>query len=154
MKRSALIAMAVVFAGCGHVTRAKEQPAKADGPQAPESQPEQWKTRAQAAKAPPNTTGTSARPETERQAAAPGRPQLATSPEGLMLPDGPRLIQAALMKRGYLSEHRSKSIDLKTSDALQRFQADNKLPGTGEPDRDTVRKLGLSTDKVFRKPGE
>jgi hypothetical protein len=71
-----------------------------------------------------------------------------------MLPDGPRLIQEALSRRGYLSDHRSRTIDERTSDALQRFQRDNKLPSTGEPDRETVRKLGLSTDKVFRPPAK
>jgi hypothetical protein len=69
-----------------------------------------------------------------------------------MFPDGPRLIQEGLAQKGYLSNHRSGSLDDKTRDALQRFQADHGLPRTGAPDRETLRKLGLDPAKIFRGP--
>ncbi len=101
--------------------------------------------------APQATPGTSAKPEAERQAAAPGRPQLANSPEGLMLPGGVLLIQQALTKRGYLHEADSGALDDETSVGLRNFQSDQKLARTGAPDRETVHRLGVLEDKVFRK---
>ena len=95
--------------------------------------------------------GTSAKPEAERQAAAPGRPQLASSPEGLMLPGGVLLIQQALTKRGYLHAADSGALDDETSVGLRNFQSDEKLARTGAPDRETLRRLGVLEDKVFRK---
>ena len=102
------------------------------------------------APSPPNTDGTSAKPAAERQAAAPGRPQLANSPEGLMLPGGVLLIQQALTKRGYLHEAESGALDDATSVGLRTFQSDQKLARTGAPDRETLHRLGVSEDKVFR----
>ena len=102
------------------------------------------------APSPPNTDGTSAKPEAERQAAAPGRPQLANSPEGLMLPGGVLLIQQALTKRDYLQNAESGAFDDQTSVGLRRFQSDQKLARTGAPDRETLYRLGVSADEVFR----
>ena len=103
------------------------------------------------APSPPNTEGTSAKPEAERQAAAPGRPQLASSPEGLMFPGGALLIQQALTKRGYFHGAESGALDDETCVGLRNFQADQKLARTGAPDRETLHRLGVSEDKVFRK---
>ena len=102
------------------------------------------------AASPPNTDGTSAKPAAERQAAAPGRPQLANSPEGLMLPGGVLLIQQALTKRGYLHEAESGALDDPTCVGLRTFQSDQKLARTGAPDRETLHRLGVAGDKVFR----
>ena len=35
--------------------------------------------------------------------------------------------------------------------ALRRFQAAHDLPSTGVPDHETVRRLGLNPDELFRK---
>ena len=86
-----------------------------------------------------------------RPPAEEGRPELSVSPEGLMLPEGPRLIQRALTKHGYLpSDSLSGELDKQTSAALRKFQGDEKLAKTGAPDRETVRRLGLSIGQVFR----
>jgi hypothetical protein len=88
---------------------------------------------------------------TARAPAEEGRPELSVSPDGLLLPEGPRLIQQALVKRGYLpKDHQTGALDKETSGALRRFQGDQKLAKTGAPDRETVRRLGLSIGKVFR----
>lgn len=94
----------------------------------------------------PKPTSPTARPPVEE-----GRPELAVSPSGLMKPEGARLIQQALAKRGYLpASHDTNALDKETSAALRRFQGDQDLARTGAPDRETVRKLGISLDKVFR----
>lgn len=102
------------------------------------------------ASSPRNTDGTSAKPEAERQAAAPGRPQLADSPEGLMRPGGVLLIQQALAKRGYLHPAPSGALDDLTCAGLRNFQADQKLARTGAPDRETVHRLELKEEQVFK----
>lgn len=62
-----------------------------------------------------------------------------------------RLIQEALAERGYLSkDHQTGELDAETSAALRRFQAAEEVARTGYPDRETVRKLGLSVARVFK----
>lgn len=53
-------------------------------------------------------------------------------------------IQEALIKRGYLEGPASTQYDDKTVDAMKRFQADNKLAGTGQPSAHALKKLGVS----------
>jgi len=149
MSRYLFMAATLIGLGCSHVTRAgEERHERPDG--GVESSHAETKP---PAKPWADTAGNSAAPRTERAAAAPGRPELATSPEGLMTPEGPKLIQQALRRRGYLSGDESGKFDQATGDALQRFQVDHGLPSTGAPDRVTIGRLGLSADKVFRKPG-
>ena len=59
-------------------------------------------------------------------------------------------LQQALTKRGYLHEAQSGALDDETSVGLRNFQADQKLARTGAPDRETLHRLGVSADKVFR----
>lgn len=99
----------------------------------------------------PSTSGTSAKPEAERPAVAPGRPQLATSAEGLMLPGAVLMIQQALIKKGYHKVTETGELDDETTASLRHFQADQKIMRTGSPDRETLRRLGISADKIFRK---
>ena len=84
-------------------------------------------------------------------AAEPGRPELSASPSALLLPEGPGLIQQALVKRGYLlAAEQTNALDAPTSAAVRRFQTDHQLARTGFPDRETVRSLGLKVESVFR----
>ena len=72
----------------------------------------------------------------------------------MMVPDGPRLIQEALAQRGYLgADHKTGKLDPETSAALRKFQSDKEVARTGYPDRETVRKLGLSIAEVFKATG-
>jgi hypothetical protein len=83
----------------------------------------------------------------------PGRLPLAASPEGLLVPGGVEKVQEALAARGYLdldSAERGK-IDVATSAALRKFQADQGIARTGNPDHETVRRLGLDPGALFRK---
>jgi len=143
MRVSLLALLALIAGGCRHVTTVSNAPGTADGGQ-PAPQPSADDNRSQ------RPTHLSARQEP----AGPGRPPLATSPEGLMLPDGPRIIQKALADRGYLREAPTGKFDGQTRKALQRFQAEHDLPGTGAPDHATVRKLGLNPKEIFRPPKE
>ena len=68
-----------------------------------------------------------------------------------MLPGGPLLIQQALIKKGYLKVAETGELDDETTSSLRHFQADQKIMRTGSPDRETLRRLGIPADKVFRK---
>ena len=45
-------------------------------------------------------------------------------------------------------------IDLPTSAAIRRFQEDQGLARTGNPDHETVRRLGIDPDALFRKSSD
>lgn len=135
----------LVVLGCTHA-KEEERPPQRETPPRQTAPPE-----APPRKAPAPRKDTS-KPQDERPAAEEGRPQLSMSPEGLMQPDGPRRIQDALIERGFLDgAHRSGALDDETSAALRKFQAHEGLAKTGAPDRETVRKLGLSISDVFKK---
>lgn len=144
MKR-ALLSLSLLGASCLCGSGSSGSVLKALAPAGTTGDPKQ-----KAAAAPRDTEGSSARPDAERQAAAPGRPPLASSPEGLMLPGGALLIQQALTQRGYLHEADSGVLDDETSVGLRKFQADQKLARTGAPDRETLHRLGVSADEVFK----
>lgn len=69
------------------------------------------------------------------------------------MPGGVEQIQDALASRGYLDKSAAKSgvIDEPTSAALRKFQSDQGIARTGNPDHETVRRLGLDADALFRK---
>ncbi len=140
MKR--LIAV-VALAGCFHATHV-EKPDQAGGNgQAPpqQAQPRQ------------REGGPSAKPRLARRPQKPGRPPLAASPSALFVPGGVEQVQKALEQRGYLDAAQAKSgdIDAATADAVRKFQADQGIARTGNPDHETMRRLGLDPDQLFRK---
>lgn len=140
MKTWMIVLAAACCAGCLH-TQAVEHGAAPVVDKPPEAQ------RAPEPKKPQKPVSSpAARPPVEE-----GRPELSVSPAGLMVPEGPRLIQEALIKRGYLpGEHRTGELDEPTSAAVRKFQDDEHMAKTGAPDRETVRRLGLTVEKVFR----
>ncbi len=93
------------------------------------------------------------KPSQARRPEKPGRPPLAASPSGLFVPGAVEQIQKALASKGYLdlSEVKSGDIDATTSAAVRKFQGDQGLARTGNPDHETVRLLGLDAEKLFRK---
>lgn len=138
-----IVAVAVFGLGCAHVQQVDS------GRSSRKPLVEKQRVPRKARKAEPQL-----RPPVPRLAAPAteqGRPELVNSPGGLMRPEGPRLIQVALAKLGYLqSDHQTGELDGATSAALRKFQADRGVARTGSPDRETVRKLGLSPEAVFR----
>jgi peptidoglycan hydrolase-like protein with peptidoglycan-binding domain len=83
----------------------------------------------------------------------PGHPPLAAAPDDLFLPGAVERIQQALAERGYLalSAVQPGRLDRVTSAAVRKFQSDQGLARTGIPDHETVRRLGLDPDALFRK---
>ena len=92
----------------------------------------------------------SRRSQDDAKAPAP-RPKITASPTDLLQADGGRRIQDALVRGSYLPDgYATGRLDRKTVEALKAFQRDHGLPRTGFPDRETVKKLGLDPDAVFR----
>ena len=140
MKR-ALLAAAVVFFGCSHAT----QVAKSDDGEKP----------ANGGNAQPSNQegGAAAKPRAARRPQRPGRPPLAASPGALFAPGGVEKLQKALADRGYLDLDAANKgdIDEATSAALRKFQSDEGIARTGNPDHETIRRLGLDPDSLLRK---
>ncbi len=89
--------------------------------------------------------------------ARPGRPAIAADPAGLMRPGSAKRIEDALQSRGYLRESsasaRGNQITREAAVALRRFQHDQGLAETGVPDRETLRRLGVDPNEVYRTAG-
>ncbi|MCA1827017.1 MAG: peptidoglycan-binding domain-containing protein [Myxococcales bacterium] len=136
MKR---LAMVLALAGCFHTTRV-EKPDQGGGDQ-------------QAAQPKKHEGGPAAQARVARRPQKPGRPPLAAAPGGLFVPGGVDQVQKALASRGYLDMSKAKQgeIDSATSDAIRKFQSDQGIARTGNPDHETVRRLGLDADALFRK---
>jgi hypothetical protein len=155
MKRFILAAVVVASVGCIHSKKVDRGDTGKDKDQQEEQQ--QKKSSKEPSKTASSAEGSEKHKRDQKEARAPaeeGRPELTASPEGLLLPDGPYLIQKALAKRGYLSkDHKTGKLDEETSAALRKFQEDEEFARTGYPDRDTVRALGLPIAKVFKATG-
>ena len=59
-------------------------------------------------------------------------------------------IRGKLAERGFLKEGAATS-QSSTREAIRRFQHAEDLPATGIADQETVKRLGLDPEKVFRK---
>ena len=148
--RKIILAAALATVGCLH-TKEKEQSTD----ETPKQEEAQQKREKKEGKAPDEEPKTAEKQKADtRPPVEAGRPELSTTADALMVPDGPRLIQEALAQRGYLGEdHKSGKLDPETSAALRKFQSDKEVARTGYPDRETVRKLGLSIAEVFKATG-
>ncbi|HTO98622.1 MAG TPA: peptidoglycan-binding domain-containing protein [Myxococcales bacterium] len=137
--RTLACALALLLAGCVHTTHV-EKPDDQGGAEA-QAQPA------------PKEGGAAAQPQAARRPEKPGRPPLAAAPGALFVPAGVEEIQKALASRGYLdlSEAKAGEIDAATSAAVRKFQSDEGIARTGNPDHETVRRLGLDADALFRK---
>lgn len=79
-----------------------------------------------------------------------GRPAVAASPEGIMAPGSARKIQDALRQHGFLDGEPSGHLDEATSAGLRKFQHSEGLAQTGAPDRETLQRLGVDPQSVYR----
>jgi hypothetical protein len=86
----------------------------------------------------------------------PGRPPLAASPGGLLVPGAVERIQEELAARGYLDLRAAKrgQMDDATASAIRKLQSDHDIARTGFPDHETVRRLGLDPDRLFRRSAD
>jgi hypothetical protein len=77
---------------------------------------------------------------------------VATAPDALLAPGGDKKIRERLEAEGYLSAD-GKDSDAAMREGIRRFQRAKDLPVTGVPDHETVKRLGLDTNQVFRHGG-
>lgn len=83
-----------------------------------------------------------------------GETPVSTAPAGLLEPGAVDIIQQHLQSRGYLKcPCNGQQIDDRTREALARFQREGGLPTTGLPTFETVERLGLRVDQIFRRAG-
>jgi len=121
---------ALALVGCAHVkTTEPAEPEAAEKPSSTERAPRMGKLRVAPTGDQPKTT------------------PLAQAPEGLLTPGAEQKIHDKLSAGGFMKEDANASIGA----ALRRFQAAHDLPSTGVPDHETVRRLGLNPDDLFRK---
>jgi hypothetical protein len=121
---------ALAFVGCAHAkTTEPAEPEAAEKPSSTEEAPRTGKLRVPPTGEQPKTT------------------PLAQAPEGLRKPGAEQKIHDKLSAEGFMKEDANAS----TEAALRRFQAAHDLPATGAPDHETVRRLGLNPDDLFRK---
>jgi hypothetical protein len=124
---------ALALVGCAHAkTTETTEPAK---PEAAEKSSSTEKA--------PRTGKLRVAPTGEQSKGTP----LAQAPEGLLTPGAEQKIRDKLSAGGFMKEDANAS----TGAALRRFQAAHDLPSTGVPDHETVRRLGLNPDDLFRK---
>ena len=121
---------ALALVGCAHVkTTEPAEPEAAEKPSFTERAPRTGKLRVA--------------PTAEQSKTTP----LAQAPEGLLTPGAEQKIRDKLSAGGFMKEDANPSTEV----ALRRFQAAHDLPSTGVPDHETVRRLGLNPDDLFRK---
>jgi hypothetical protein len=121
---------ALAFVGCAHAkTTEPAEPEAAEKPSSTERAPRTGKLRVAPTGDQPKTT------------------PLAPEPLGLLRPGAEQKIRDKLSAEGFMKEDANAS----TEAALRRFQAAHDLPATGAPDHETVRRLGLNPDDLFRK---
>jgi len=126
------VVLAVIdLAGCGHAKTTDNAKPAQESEAAPESDAKA-KTREPARKRAPEP------------ASKPEDVPVSTSPGGLLAPGADDKIRDKLAAGGFAAEGKS------TKEALRRFQKDNDLPATGIPDHETVKKLGLDPNEIFR----
>lgn len=139
--------LAIALSGCAHAITTENGDVKEGG----KAEPGAVKEEAPKEEGERKSAAPKAKKAESRPAAEAGRPELAVSPSGLMVPEGPRKIQEALVKKGYLTrEQVTGKLDDPTSGAVRKFQGDEGLAKTGAPDRETIRRLGLSVGDVFK----
>jgi hypothetical protein len=129
VKPRLVAALLVALAGCSHAkTTDKGQPAKEATPE-PEAEAK---------------TSERAPARAREPASKPDDVPVSTSPAGLLAPGADDKIRDKLAAAGFATDGKS------TNEALRRFQKANDLPATGVPDHETVKKLGLDRDEIFR----
>jgi hypothetical protein len=124
--RAVCFLAAFPLVACGHTKTTEKPPAEEEeaAPKAHES-----------AKPPP---------------AHPKKTPVVESPGELLAPGGEDQIRTKLVDGGYLDDAHSKSLE----GGLRKFQSAKDLPVTGVPDHETVRRLGLDPNKIFRRAEE
>lgn len=139
LTRALALGLLVGAIGCGHT-----KTTDATSPSTPEKAEERTPPTDHPAAAPPHHE--SAGPHDEHAAETRGIP-VASSPEGLLAPGADAEIRDKLADGGYLDKNdKGQSMEA----GLRKFQKARDLPVTGIPDHQTVKALGLDTNRVFK----
>ncbi|HEY4394452.1 MAG TPA: peptidoglycan-binding domain-containing protein [Polyangia bacterium] len=117
---------ALPLVGCGH-TKTTEKP-----PEKPSAEEKAAPAAHESAKPPPPH---------------PKKTPVVESPNDLLVPGAEDQIRAKLVDGGYLDDSKSKSLE----GGLRKFQSAKDLPVTGMPDHETIRRMGLDPNKIFRR---
>jgi len=99
----------------------------------------------------PEPTRRGPRESREQGGGTHGGVPLATAPGALLAPGAEKKIRERLAADGFLA--RDAESDAAMGEGLRRFQRAKDLPATGVADQETVRRLGLDPDEIFRKAG-
>jgi hypothetical protein len=75
---------------------------------------------------------------------------VATAPEALLAPGAEDKIRERLIAGGFLAADAGKSNGAMRG-GIRQFQKAQDLPETGVPDAETVKRLGLNPDEMFRR---
>jgi hypothetical protein len=136
MTRPRLAALLLLAAaGCRHARTTDRETASPSSPPAPATK-----------KAERAHTGERAKPRADEPSAIP----VASSAAALLEPGAEKKIRDKLDAAGFLKESPGEPRGALDA-ALRRFQGAHDLPATGQPDVETVRKLGLDPDDIFRR---
>jgi Putative peptidoglycan binding domain len=81
---------------------------------------------------------------------APGGPPLNMSPGAILKPGAAEKIDEALRKRGFAAPADDKNLGAGSEKQLRLFQKSEGLAETGLPNRETVQRLGLDPDSIFK----
>lgn len=143
----------VALAGCGHA-RSVEDPAAAaeqkseKAGKAANDTPPSDRQRARAAKSEAKSEGKSGVADKQP---GPSEIPVSSSPAGQLEDGAVKKIQDRLVAKDFLKpDQESGELDERTTEGLRKFQKSRDLASTGTPDQETIRKLGLDPNEIFR----
>lgn len=134
-----LSVLLVLVGACAH-TKTTDQGTEKQQAKEQEEEPKRARTEAK----PPAGDGKGSELHPGKSDAVP----VATAPDVLLAPGAEDKIRERLASEGYLDDKESKGA---TRAGIRRFQKEHDLPTTGVADHETVKKLGLNPDQIFRK---
>lgn len=137
MKRALAVSLACLV-GCAHATKT-EAVAKKE----PEARPAEAKSAA-----PKKDDGK--KDEPKKPAAARDEMSTSATTKAMFKPEGLEAMQKALQEKKIEAIEVTGLLDTQTQEALRAFQRAQKLPDTGLPDFETLRRLGLKPDEVYQ----
>ncbi|MDP1919068.1 MAG: peptidoglycan-binding domain-containing protein [Myxococcales bacterium] len=132
MRRAFAVSLACLV-GCAHATKT-EAVAKKD-PDAKSAEPKK--------EAPEKA-------EPKKPAAARDEMSTSATTKAMFKPEGLEAMQKALQGKKVEAVEVTGLLDTQTQEALRAFQKAQKLPDTGLPDFETLRRLGLKPDDVYQ----
>ena len=139
-----ILVLATALAGCAH-TKSTDKGAESQDQDAK-------KADAKTETAKPESAGRVARKSGAGGADERDSVPIASAPEGLLAPGAEKKIREKLAAGDFIARDAEPS-DAAMREGLRKFQRAKDLPATGVPDHETVKRLGLDPDQIFRHGG-